>query len=341
MPSELSGSIKSNVLTLISLSQSPGQVNEIVRALGLKTPEQSYALDALITDRQQGTFQAIARVAGKWPTPFIFNIAPFQFQKEIANYHVQSLMGPVLRQLQHDVIPRTEYSLILDRKKAAKDAENKKKERPKQETKTEEPKEKEPEVEGNILIQFLTNIRDYPFIDSTARAKMLGINSTNKANRIWKELEGKGYIKKVSFSKGYKKGRITLYEITKDGLDFAKMKPFKIPGKGGLEHKYWQDLIKKYFENLGYYAKIEKLYGPKNVDVGIEKDGLIMAVEIELTNSNLIKNVQQDLDNGVQHLIIAVRSTKSKNSYNELLKSRIADKKLERVSFQLLSEFLE
>jgi hypothetical protein len=170
---------------------------------------------------------------------------------------------------------------------------------------------------------------------------MLGINSTNKANRIWKELEGKKYIKKVSFNKGYKKGRITLYEITKEGLEFAKMKTLKIPGKGGLEHKYWQHVIKKYFEKLGYYAEIEKLYGPKNVDVGIEKDGAVMAVEIELTNSNLIKNVQLDLANGVQHLIIAVRSTKAKNNYLKVLKDTFTDKKIERVSFQLLSEFLE
>lgn len=340
MPSALSDSIKSNVLTMISLSQAPGQVPEIVRALGLKTEEQVYALEALMTDRHQGIFQAIAKVSGRWAAPFIFDIEPFHLRKQVTDRQVRSLMRPKLGQLENNVKPRTEYSTILQQKRAEKPPHEKPEQRKKEE-RQEKAKEEGPEPEGNLLIQFLTNIRDNPFIDSTARPRMLGINSTNRANRIWKELEGKGYIRKVSFSKGYKKGRMTLYEITEKGLEFARMKPFKIPGKGGLEHKYWQHVIRDYFRKLGYYAEIERLYGPKNVDVGIEKDGFAMAVEIELTKSNLIRNVQLDLDNGIQHLIIAVRSTKARNSYKEILERTFTESKLSKVTFQMLSEFLE
>lgn len=71
-----------------------------------------------------------------------------------------------------------------------------------------------------------------------------------------------------------------------------KVKPLKPPepvllGRGGAQHKYLQQLIKKWAEGRGYLATIEReiLGGVGSVDVALEKDGGRIACEISVTTT--------------------------------------------------------
>jgi energy-coupling factor transporter ATP-binding protein EcfA2 len=124
MPSRLSESIWSNVVNVLCLSQSPAQINTMSQALRL-SHEQTAALQGLIISPEEGIFQGIAQIIGRWDRPFIFNIQPINLKKPVTDSHVQDLMRPKLEQLQDNVVPRTEYSQILKQKKAEEEAAKK------------------------------------------------------------------------------------------------------------------------------------------------------------------------------------------------------------------------
>ena len=103
------------------------------------------------------------------------------------------------------------------------------------------------------------------------------------------------------------------------GMAYARIgKPVVIPGKGGLEHKYWQHVIREHCQKQGCYAVIEQSFDDKNVDVGVEKDGQRTAVEIELTDANLLANVEKDTP-ACNKVIICAKSQDKPKEYAKRL----------------------
>ena len=317
MPTQLADSIKANVYTVICMSQSGGpNVAEMSRTLGL-APEQAEALRTLQSDKINKVFEAVVRLNGRWPNPFIIQIVPFQYEKDVTDFDVEERMAPVLQEMSQSLVPRKEYRQILEsirKEEQQKEAELKKKRK-------EETEQKEA-VEGNTLIQILTNIRDYPFIDQKSRIEMLGLaSSSSTTGKIFKELVNRGLAKVHRIGLGRGKSTKTLYEITEKGREFARMDDFHIPGKGDFKHKFWQHTIKEYYEKQGYKAEIEKRYGNKHVDVGVEIDGKKIAVEVELSPDHLIENIEKDLEAGCIKVLIAVPSKKAIKQYESKISS--------------------
>lgn len=85
---------------------------------------------------------------------------------------------------------------------------------------------------------------------------------------------------------------------------------------------------------------IERNFGGKNVDVGLEKDGEKTAVEVELSSDNLLANVTKDLE-ACDHVIICVTSEKNRKAYEKLLTKNFGDTVLRRVSLEILGSFIE
>ena len=335
MPTKLADSIKANVYTVICMSQSGGpNLTEMSRALGL-TPQQEDACRILKSDKSTQEFEAVVKLSGKWPKPFIIYVTPCPFKKDVTTQDIQRYMAPILVDMKGRLIPRTEYKLIQD----AKQKKEQEKEAEKRKQKQEEAKQKE-EVEGNILIQILTNIRDHPFVDQKTRIQMLTLpSSSSTTDKYFKELVARGFVT-VHYI-GFGKGQSTkvLYEITEQGKEFAKMDKFGIPGKGDFKHKFWQHVIKNFFEVLGYKAEIEKRYGFKNVDVGLDMNGKKTAVEVELSSDHLIENIQKDLEAGCEKIIIAIPNQRVINAYKK--KIEFYNKEfLEKIEFRVLTDFL-
>ncbi len=335
MPTKLADSIKANVYTVICMSQSGGQnLLEMSRALGLNG-EQDEACRMLKSDKNTQEFEAIVKISGKWQKPFIIQVMPLQVSKDVSNADLQRFMTPLLLELKKKLIPRTEYKLIQDAMKR----EDQAKEDEKRKQRQEEAEQKE-KVEGNILIQMLTNIRDYPFIDQKTRIETLNLaSSSSTTDKYFKELVAKGFVRPhpIGFGKG--QSMKVFYEILDKGKEFARMDKVEIPGKGEFKHKYWQHVIKTFFESLGYNAEIEKRYGLKNVDVGLDMNGKKTAVEVELSSDHLIENIQKDLEAGCEKIIIAIPNQRAINSYKKKIDYYNKDL-LHKIEFRVLTDFL-
>jgi len=336
MPAELADSIKSNVYSVICMSQSGGtNVTEMSRAIGLNR-EQSDAMRMLQSDKAENVFEAVVKLSGKWLTPFIIHVLHFKAEKNVSNPDIQAFMSPLLGEMSQRMVPRTEYRLILEGKQKQEE-ELKKGER---KGRQDEAVKKE-EVEGNILIKILTNIRDYPFADQKARIEMLGLEgSSATVNKYFRQLINKGYATTHRVGLGRGQSTKVFYEITKQGKEFAQMDKAEIPGKGDFRHKFWQHVIKSFYHGLGYGAEIEKRFGIKNVDIGFEHKGKKTAVEVELSPDHLIENIQRDLDAGCDEIIIAVNSKRAIQAYKKKIDYYNKDF-LERIEFRVLADFLE
>jgi hypothetical protein len=358
MPTILSNSIKSNVYTIICLSQSGG---ENIRGMAMTmhlTKDQESSLTQLQSDSNQNTFEAIAKMNGRWLNPFRIEIIPFSVQKAITEQQLSLIMKPLLEKLTQQVVPRTPYDQILEEKRGqtatrqADESENKPPKEPEDQThktpnitdnypKPAYPSDEE-RVEGNILIRILTLIKENPFADQQELIKKLNLSASSSTNnKYFRELENNKLFNahKIGFGKNH--GTKVFYEITDQGRQYARMKDFTVPGKGDFKHKFWQHTIKKYLESMGYNAEIEKRIGTKNVDVGFNINGRKAAVEIELSPDHLIENVTKDLEAGCDIIIIAVQNKTQTTTYKKKIQKSLDGDLLKRIEIRTLTEFLK
>lgn len=106
MPIILSESIKSNVYTIICMSQSGGKnIEEMARAMDLKG-EQIATLTQLISDKTTNQFEAIVKMSGRWPQPFMIEIKPFTVEKSVTDYELDEKMRPLIEELKKKTTPR-------------------------------------------------------------------------------------------------------------------------------------------------------------------------------------------------------------------------------------------
>lgn len=332
MPTQLADSIKSNVYTVICMSQSGGlNVLEMTKALGL-TKEQPETCRTLQSDTASQVFEAIVKLNGKWVTPFVIHVKPYKVNKDVTNFKLQTFMKPMFEELNRRLTPRTEYKAVLEAKTRKAQEQRK------------EYAEQKQTFEGATLIKILTNIRDHPFIDQKERISMLNLGSSSSTNdKYFKELLARGLATKHLIGLGKGQSTKVFYEITDKGKDFARMTKVEIPGKGDFKHKFWQHTIQNFFQCTGYNPEIEKRYGFKNVDIGLEMDGLKTAIEVELSGpfAHVIENIQKDLEAGCDQIIIAVESKRKLNSYKKELEKIYTKDVLGKIEFRLLSDFLE
>ncbi len=273
---------------------------------------------------------------GRWPDPFIIQIFPFQFTKNIANQNINKLMEPKIALLEKEIIQRKSYLDILEAQKTVKQ-EQESKQRKEFQERTLEKKI----ADDNQLIQILTNIKDHPFIDQKSRIEMLGLKgSASTVNNLFKELVERGFVTAHKIGLGKGKGVRIIYEMTEKGMEFARIKPFTIPGRSGFVHKFWQHKIKKYYEKKGFEAEIEKRVGLKNVDVGVTIGDDLVALEVELSPDHLIQNIEKDLVSGCSLIIVCCPNQKRMSNYRK----RVAEHDeplLDSIEFKILPEFHE
>jgi hypothetical protein len=165
-------------------------------------------------------------------------------------------------------------------------------------------------------------------------------SSSSTSDKYFKELVLRGLVNAHKVGLGRGKGVMLLYEITEKGMDYARMNKFTVPGKGNFVHKFWQHIIASFYRNLGCESEVEKRFGSKNVDVGIQIENKKIAVEIELSPDHLIQNVEKDLEAGCDEVIIAVSSQAKADSYRKKIKEH-DEKLLSKVEMKVLSEFLD
>jgi predicted transcriptional regulator len=282
-------------------------------------------------------YEAIVKINGRWPKPFVIEVIPFKYEKTVTDYELKNHMQPLIEDLTRTTTPRTTYAQVLENKR--KEAEARRKKEAQHESDYSEPKDK---TDGNILIRILNIVIDNPFIDQKEIIERLHLSHSSSTNsRYFKELveEKLAEPRRIGFGRGL--GTKVYYEITEKGKRYARIKDFVIPGKGDFEHKFWQHTIKNYYESMGHKeVEIEKRYGEKNVDVGLTLNGKKTAIEIELSPKHLQENIQKDFEAGCEFVIVAVKSVGSAKFYKKKVQKIFGDELLKKIDFRILAHFL-
>ena len=119
-------------------------------------------------------------------------------------------------------------------------------------------------------------------------------------------------------------------------------------GRGGPQHKYLQELIKRWAESKGYRATIEKqiLDGLGSVDVALEKNSHSIACEISVasTPEQELGNIRKCLAAGFAFIAVVSSERKTLNKAKEFVLPTLSEDEATRVQFltpEELFEFIE
>lgn len=202
-------------------------------------------------------------------------------------------------------------------------------------------KRKEKRALSKISEDWLIHMARNPYLTIVARTEAFGITNY-MANKVTKELEVKGYSKKLRVFTGKPGHPLVLMGFTEKGNEYVNSLGEKIlkKGKGGLIHQWWAMKIRDYWKAKGKEVKIEPNVEGANTDVLVmDSDGKRVAVEIALSSDNQVINITRDLE----YFDAVIMATETK-----LLMMKIKAKTLEslskedikKVTFCLLGDFL-
>jgi hypothetical protein len=122
------------------------------------------------------------------------------------------------------------------------------------------------------------------------------------------------------------------------------VEPTPPAGRGGSQHKYLQQLIKRLAEAKGYKAIIEKqiLGGAGSVDVSLEKEDQKIACEISVTSTGEqeLANVQKCLAAGYDQVILLSTEKKGLNRLKSFIPGQLEKKDLQKVLFLMPEELV-
>jgi hypothetical protein len=108
-------------------------------------------------------------------------------------------------------------------------------------------------------------------------------------------------------------------------------------GRGGPQHKYLQELVKRWGEGHGYRSTIEKqiLGGLGSVDVALEREGFSFACEISVasTAEQELGNVQKCLASGFDEVAVLSPEKKAVSKLKEFITAGLEEKDRPRVLF--------
>jgi hypothetical protein len=108
-------------------------------------------------------------------------------------------------------------------------------------------------------------------------------------------------------------------------------------GRGGRQHQYLQQLVKRWADARGYHAAIEDrvLDGLGAVDVALRRDGVSIACEISVTTSpdHELENVQKCLSAGFDYVALVSTERTTLKKIEEVVSAELNDAQRERVLF--------
>lgn len=114
-------------------------------------------------------------------------------------------------------------------------------------------------------------------------------------------------------------------------------------GRGGAQHKYLQELVKRFGEAHGYRATIEKpTAGGGSVDVALERADGSIAVEISVTSTSVYEsgNVAKCLAAGYARVVVLAPERRRLDGIAKVVRSVLLDSERARVDFLLPEDFL-
>lgn len=187
--------------------------------------------------------------------------------------------------------------------------------------------EKQPELSLQEKA-FLECVCHNPSLSVTAIYKRLGL-SAYMGDKTKNALKENGIVSEITTHLG-KGSRIAKFLIlTPAGFKALGISPGE--GKGGTLHRYWQKVISSYAEGKGYRVAIEEpIPGNKEtVDIGLEKNGIRIAVEVSITTSPEHEegNATKCLRAGYARVIVLFLEEAKLTEFKALLKALTEEEK--------------
>jgi hypothetical protein len=116
-------------------------------------------------------------------------------------------------------------------------------------------------------------------------------------------------------------------------------------GRGGPQHKYLQELVRRWAHSKGYKTTIEKpiLDGMGSVDVVLEKGGISIACEITVTTTvdHEVGNIQKCLAAGFSYVVLISSERKVKARAREAVSAALGKDEQEKVRVLSPEDFFE
>ncbi len=300
-------SLKSNIYTLICLGQSgPKDIREVKLMLGLNHQQ----ADLL---NQLGPGQGIIKLVGKFPYPVPLNF-PYSEPKYLPEEEIDQIN-------KNDDLIRYFLSQI----------------KPKAEPEVKDKQEQEEPTVSNKMKEWLMAVYHHQYKKTLTEIYKLAGFAAGTGSRVAKKSETMNLVKMIGidFKKGNPRYPILLSEAYKI-LDIEEKNFF---GKGaGNEHVLYQHLIAKHFSE--FKPKIELYKKGKHIDVAIETNEQLIAIEVAMTSTNEKANIEKDIIKArADFVIVACRNQKVREDVQRLV-SEMSDQIQKKAKVLLVSELL-
>ncbi len=324
--SSLKDVVKSNVYTIISLSQSSQKDRrEVSAVMGLDSQQ------AEVTNRLE-TGEGIIRLAGRYPYPQLLSF-PFVKPKNITEKELDKINdnNEILQSLINEVKMKETYIEVkFEDNKDPKKFEN-------------APTTK---IKKNLK-RFLEATGNNPYEKSTTILKNAGFSGSS-GNTIKTFAINRGYIHEHEIHLGKQGNAGKYFEPTDKAyklLDELYVEYKKPLGKGSFEHRLFQDILQNYFSQKGYRVKIEDSNEHNDsyilVDVSVENsDGERTAYEIEFNvNQHIILNIENNEEAGYDRIVIVAKKNQ-KNEISKFIEKNLKQKYKDKVQIKSITEFI-
>ncbi|MFH1014442.1 MAG: hypothetical protein V1762_00745 [Nitrospirota bacterium] len=162
--------------------------------------------------------------------------------------------------------------------------------------------------------------------------------SACKSDRLFKALEKSEMIKIVSIVKG--KGISKFPVLLDPAYKLLNLEEKKFYGKGaGYEHLVWQFLIAEHFKERK--AEIELNKSGKFIDVAVDREGKLIAIEVAMTSIHEKENTEKDINLArADFVIIACKDKKVKEEVMQII-TGLPEEMRHKTTVLLLSEILK
>ncbi|MBW1978968.1 MAG: hypothetical protein JRI79_13540 [Deltaproteobacteria bacterium] len=149
--------------------------------------------------------------------------------------------------------------------------------------------------------------------------------SLGTGSRVNKQAEQKGFVKTVQANLG--RGRPRYPILTEEGHNAIGIRPARFYGKGaGLEH-------------ILYQHQIELNRKGKFIDVTIETNNSLLAIEVAVTAVHEKENIEKDLEAGADIVVVACKNQKVLNEVQKII-CEMSDRVKRKTRILLISELL-
>lgn len=285
---------------------------------------------------EPGTYVA---KTNQWPEPFVLHVPFVPTQRPVSDEEAEQSLG-ILDHLK--TVPAEEYANwtpnhIIRVPHAAEKREDGK-----------APSARTGEGSRNRVskeeLDYLESVAVSPFLGATQRDTRLGL-SPSKGNRIRAKLLKKCLVQAVAINPGGGRGRrFTLLDLTENGRHFLKSYGINSPpgrGRGGVEHQWWAWKISEWLNAKGIPSTIEDESLGARVDIAVETERGMVAVEVEISRGHEVENILKDLGAGFEEVVCLVGSAELAQTVEERVVRELNQSEISRVRIGCLREYQE